>query len=151
MKTPVFRFQEELLTDAPLALVRERLQALPPLPWRDILLTIVAGAVTVLASTLGMRYSVFEAVLHSIALLVVLQLLMLYFYLQRWQHIRRLDELEDVFEELLPSERPVLATATPAEDDYTRWLRAQQPEAVAAATPEAPVPEEHSAFLRLWQ
>ena len=26
MKTPVFRFQEELLTDAPLALVRERLQ-----------------------------------------------------------------------------------------------------------------------------
>ncbi len=27
MKTPVFRFQEEILTDAPLALVRERLQA----------------------------------------------------------------------------------------------------------------------------
>ena len=27
MKTPVFRFQEEVLTDAPLALVRERLQA----------------------------------------------------------------------------------------------------------------------------
>jgi hypothetical protein len=27
MKTPVFRFQEEVLTDAPLALVKERLQA----------------------------------------------------------------------------------------------------------------------------
>jgi len=27
MKKPVFRFQEEVLTDAPLALVRERLQA----------------------------------------------------------------------------------------------------------------------------
>jgi len=27
MKTPVFRFQEEVLTDAPLVLVRERLQA----------------------------------------------------------------------------------------------------------------------------
>ncbi len=27
MKTPVFRFQEEVLTDAPLELVRERLQA----------------------------------------------------------------------------------------------------------------------------
>jgi hypothetical protein len=27
MKTPVFRFQEEVLTDAPLTMVRERLQA----------------------------------------------------------------------------------------------------------------------------
>ena len=27
MKTPLFRFQEEVLTDAPLALVKERLQA----------------------------------------------------------------------------------------------------------------------------
>jgi hypothetical protein len=131
--------------------VRERLQAVPPLPWRDVLFTLIAGVATVAVSTVALRYTIFEAILHSIALLVVLQLLLFYFYLQRWQHVRRLQDLEDVFEELLPSERPALPAAVAQEDEYTRWLREQEPQAAPAPPSEAATPEEHSAFLRLWQ
>jgi len=135
--------------------VRERLQAVPALHSGDVIATIIAGIATTALSQFVFRFQILESVLNSLALMVVLQLLMLYFFLQRWQHVRRLLELEEVFDELLPSERPSLATQVQApEDDFSRWQREAEegnPAVAAVAAPTPEVPEEHSAFLRLWK
>ncbi|MHB9134653.1 MAG: hypothetical protein ACYDBB_26565 [Armatimonadota bacterium] len=106
--------------------VRNRLQVLPAFEARDIIATIIAGAVVFLFSRLVLDYNLLEAGFHGIALMIVLESLILYFVVQRWQHTRRLLELEEVFEELLPPLPP--STAEPVEDEVERWHRGQAEE-----------------------
>ncbi len=89
--------------------VRSRLQQIHVLRWRDVVLCLAAAVTVFLVTYLPSReqqYSQIESLLVSVILLLVTSLLMFYLLLQRWQHIRRLIELEEVFEELLPAKTP---------------------------------------------
>ena len=111
--------------------VRSRLQQIHVFAWRDVILCFVSAATVFLVTFLvfpsrNRQYSQIESLLDAMILLLVVSLLMFYLLLQRWQHIRRLIELEEVFEELLlPSKNP--AGSDQAEDEVERWYREQNP------------------------
>lgn len=108
--------------------VRSRLQMIPVITARDIYAMIICGFLLFGISIGVFHYYMLYAILHSIALLVALQLLMLYMLLMRWQHIRRLVELEEIFEELLP-EPPPPAEPVQREDEVDQWYRQKLEEA----------------------
>ncbi|HOF87876.1 MAG TPA: hypothetical protein PLZ36_07195 [Armatimonadota bacterium] len=107
-----------------LRLVVRRLQRFPLYTTPDIVGMVIGSLIIAGTSLLAFHYEPVEAMLHAIALQVVLQLFLLYVYLQRWQHIRRLREVEDIFEELLPSQRPPDALPPPT-DEVEEWYKAQ--------------------------
>ncbi len=104
---------------------RSRLQQIPVLAGRDIVIALLVCGGTYLVSVYGFHYPAFDATFHSLTLVIGIQLFMLYLFIQRWQHIRRLMELEDVFEELLPA-RPAPTPASTVEDEVARWHREQE-------------------------
>lgn len=101
--------------------VRSRLQQIPVLYAPEVIVAFLA-CVSIIVVSMGILHApLFEAIFHSFALLIVVQIFMLYLFVQRWQHIRRLMELEEIFDELLPMQRSDAAPAS--EDDVTRWHR----------------------------
>lgn len=78
-----------------------------------------------MVSLLFLNAQPLEAGFHSLAMLIVVQLFMLYQYTQRWQHIRRLMELEDVFEELMPAKRPE-PVEVPEPDEVSQWSKERE-------------------------
>jgi hypothetical protein len=104
--------------------VRSRLQQIPVLTARDWLIAlVVCVAAFVISLLLLSPGKPLHAIFHSLTLIIIVQLFMLYLYTQRWQHIRRLMELEDIFEELTPTRKP--EDEPKPEDDVTRWSREQ--------------------------
>ena len=106
--------------------VRSRLQQIPVLRATDLLYAILASLSVVVLSWGFLHVTPFEALFYSLALLIVVQIFMLYLYTQRWQHIRRLMELEEIFDELLPAN--ATAPKPTEEDEVTRWAHAQEEE-----------------------
>ena len=106
--------------------VCSRLQQIPVLTARDWLtaLVVCVAAFIISAVFLVKPDQLLHAVFHSLTLVIIVQLFMLYLYTQRWQHIRRLHELLDIFEELTPSRRA--QDAPPRDDEVTRWTREQE-------------------------
>jgi hypothetical protein len=101
-----------------------RLQQIPVIgPW-DIISGLLASILVGLASSWLLHEPYMFAIFHALSVLIVAQLLMLYLLLQRWQHVRRLMELVEIYEELLPSSRP---TPLPVDDEVTRWAKTQPP------------------------
>ena len=119
--------------------VSNRLQTFAPIEMADVIATFIAGVVTVGVSIVFLKYPPLYASLHGILLMVILELLMLALLLQRWQHVRRLAELEEIFEELMPP-MPPSAKKEPTEDEVQRWYRERFEEKAkaAAAPPEKP-------------
>jgi len=114
--------------------VRSRLQQIPVLGWRDVILSLGAALLVLIVTMFAFpnpQYHQLEPFLNAIVLLFLLQLFMFYLFLQRWQHIRRLMELEEVFEELLPSKK---GSEEPVEDEVERWYREQNERWTAATT-----------------
>lgn len=104
--------------------VRSRLQQIPVLTWVDWLIALCCCMVALIVSLTCIDPNFLHALFHSLALIFVTQAFMLYQYTLRWQHIRRLMELEDVFEELTPSRKA--EDEKPQEDDVTRWSRERE-------------------------
>jgi len=109
--------------------VRSRLQQIHVLTLSDVILCFAASATVFLVTFLlfpnrNRQYSQIESLLDAVILMLVISLLMLYLLLQRWQHIRRLIELENVFEELLPAKKPVAPGQV--EDEVEQWHREQE-------------------------
>jgi len=104
--------------------VRSRLQQIPVLTGTDwITALVVCVAAFVISLIFLTPDKPLHSIFHSLTLIIVVQLFMLYLYTQRWQHIRRLMELEEIFEELTQARKP---EDTPKqEDDVTRWTREQ--------------------------
>jgi hypothetical protein len=117
-------------------LVIRRLRRFPLFTFLDIIAMTVSSLLIIATSFVAFHYEPVEAILHGIALLVILQLFLLYIFLQRWQHVRRLLEVEEIFEELLPSQRPVEELPSPT-DEVKEWYRAQA-ELKAPAKPSEP-------------
>lgn len=106
--------------------VRSRLQQIPVLQWRDILLSVGAALLVLIVTMVAFpsqHLLKLEPVLNALVLAFILHIFMFYLFLQRWQHIRRLMELEEVFEELLPSRQ--MKNQEPLEDEVDRWYREQ--------------------------
>ncbi len=122
-------------------LVIRRLQRFPLILRHEIGAMVVASIVVAVTSYFALDYTdPILATLNGIALLVVLQLFLLYTFLQRWQHTRRLYEVEEIYEELLPSQRPAEDLPAPS-DEVGEWYRAQAELKSAPSTkPEAPQP-----------
>jgi hypothetical protein len=115
--------------------VHFRLQQMPFFTPAELMTSIIAGLAVIGISMGLLGYEVLDALLHSIALMAALQLLLLYLFLLRWLHTRRLSEIEEVFEELLPITRKTKRQAA-AEDEVAQWdrerWRHQHPEESAA-------------------
>jgi len=103
--------------------VRSRLQQIPVLTARDWLAALIVCLAALLISLFMLGAPPLHAIFHSLTLIIIVQLFMLYLYTQRWQHIRRLMELEDIFEELTPSRKP--EDRPKPEDEVARWTREQ--------------------------
>ena len=106
--------------------VRSRLQQIPVIYARDTVAALLAGVFVIIICVALFHVTMFEAIFHSLALILVVQLFMLYLFTQRWQHIRRLMELEEIFDELLPASAH--APRPPEEDEVTRWARERDEE-----------------------
>ncbi|MHB9107291.1 MAG: hypothetical protein ACYDCO_09590 [Armatimonadota bacterium] len=106
--------------------VCSRLQQIPVLTARDWTTALIVCLAAFIISVLFLvpPGKLIHAVFHSLTLIIVVQLFMLYLYTQRWQHIRRLQELLDIFEELTPLRRA--QDVPPREDEVTRWTREQE-------------------------
>jgi len=105
--------------------VRSRLQQITVLTVRDWIIALVVCVAAFIISLLFLTPDQpLQAAFHSLLLVIVVQLFMLYLYTQRWQHIRRLMEVEDIFEELTPSRRP--ENEPKPEDEVTRWSRERE-------------------------
>jgi len=105
--------------------VRSRLQQIPVLRPVDWVVALIICIVTLVVSLLFLGADTLEAGFHGLAMFIVVQLFMLYLYTQRWQHIRRLMELEEIFEELMPARQPI-AAAAPEPDEVTEWAKEQE-------------------------
>jgi len=103
--------------------VRSRLQQIPVLTARDWLIALIVCLAAFFISLFLLGAPTIHAIFHSLTLIIVVQLFMLYLYTQRWQHIRRLMELEDIFEELTPLRKP--EDSPKPEDEVERWSREQ--------------------------
>lgn len=122
-------------------LVIRRLQRFPLIRLHEIIAMLLASLIVVGASYFVMDYrDPILATLNGIALMVILQLFTLYTFLQRWQHTRRLYEVEEVYEELLPAKRPPDELPAP-NDEVEEWYRAQaELKSIPETKPEAPPP-----------
>jgi hypothetical protein len=116
--------------------VRSRLQQIPILTARDWLLALAACVATLVVSLIFLHAPLFEAIFHSFALVIMVQLFMLYLYTQRWQHIRRLMELEEVFEELMPARTPIARESL--EDEVADWQKEREEAHWRPLTPSLP-------------
>lgn len=105
--------------------VRSRLQQIPVLRAADAIVALMICVTTLVVSLTLLKAEPLEAGFHSLAMLIVVQLFMLYQYTQRWQHIRRMMELEEVFDELLPS-RQAMPVPEPEPDEVQQWAQEQK-------------------------
>lgn len=127
--------------------VRRNLQKVPVLTTWDLLATVCAGLVIAMVPQL-FSYNLIDGLLHGIALMVAMQLLMLHLLVQRWQHTRRLMDLEEVFEELLPQRAAALPSIP--EDEVQRWYReSRAPQPRVAPAPAAPATPQEAPSLRI--
>ncbi len=115
--------------------VRSRLQQIRVLALRDVSLSVGAALFVFLITMVLMperqnEYGQIESLLTAMILLLSMSLFMFYLLLQRWQHIRRLMELEEVFDELLPPHQSTVIASS--EDEVERWYREQNARRAAA-------------------
>jgi len=133
----VMSVDDRLLAFSFIRRVRSRLQQIPVIYASDMTAALIACG-CVIAVCIGIFHlQAFEAFFHGFALIIVVQLFMLYLFSQRWQHVRRLMELEDIFDELLPSS--ARAPRPPEEDEVTRWAREREEAYQAKKSGRAPV------------
>ena len=121
-QTPSLNPEERFRALGYIRRVYNRLQRIPAIDWRDMTATIAVGLLAISVSALLFHFPWLEASLHGLALTLFLEMFILYFYVMRWQHIRRLIELEEIFEELLPP-APLPKESTSPEDEVEQWYR----------------------------
>lgn len=118
--------------------VRYRLQKIPIVQANDLIATMITGGAVAVLSIVLLNATIFEAIIHSGALMITMQMMMLYMFIVRWQHMKRLMELEEVFEELLPSAALVVEKREQV-DVVAEWASAQQPLPSPSLEEEPPV------------
>jgi hypothetical protein len=121
-------------------LVGRRLQRFPFCTSGDLTAMLIAAVVVCGVSMGALHYPVVEAIIHCIEMMAILQLFLLYIFVQRWQHRRRLNEVEEIFEELLPMTRPPADDAP--QDEVDEWFaekaKPEKPKKPDPVKPDAP-------------
>ena len=107
--------------------VLSRLQQITVLTAGDWLVALCLCLVSLGVGFFFIKSQAIEVIFQSLTLAIMLQLFMVYLYVQRWQHLHYLRELEVIFEELTPAEPPPLEEAESA-DEVARWSKEQQQE-----------------------